>query len=45
MARDTGADSEVRATIDKKLGNVGVGAFEVGQGVKDRRLSAGLCKR
>jgi hypothetical protein len=32
--------SSVRAAIDEELGNFGVHAFEVGEGVKELRLSA-----
>ena len=37
---NAGADCEVGTAIDQQLGDFGVHAFEVGQGVEDRGLAA-----
>ena len=40
MARDASADGEVGAAIDQQLGDFGVHAFEMRQGMEDRSLTA-----
>jgi hypothetical protein len=40
MARDASVDGEVGAAIDEQLGDFGVHAFEMGQSMEDRSLTA-----
>ena len=40
VARDAGANGEIRAAVNKELRDLGVHAHEVGQRVEDRRLTA-----
>ena len=40
VARDAGADRQVGTALDEQFADFRVDTFEVGQGVKDRSLSA-----